>query len=291
LQGLSVADKKQPVKPTTTVAPKRGVARQKAFTMRHLYRMALWAMTAAGALLLAVLSTRSEVGSERIAASFPSLHGRTQVAAAARSSAQPLDAQAETRHLTAAVDDLTAENNELRKRLALVERNMEDVTGSVSRQIAAVKAETAPPWPPDAKPELVTPANATSLVNPTPAGLAVPLPFAPAVVPATVREATAEPTASATDATEYAVDVGSALSIEVLRARWLGIRSAHMQLFAGLTPTVEVREIPRTNRSELRLVVGPLPNAEAAAQLCAALVPYRLSCQPTVFDRQHVVLR
>ena len=91
--------------------------------------------------------------------------------------------------------------------------------------------------------------------------------------------------------TEYGVDIGSALSIQALRARWLGMRSAHPQLFDGLTPTVMLREIPRSKRIELRLVVGPLANAEAAAQLCASLAPYRLSCQPTIFDRRHLALQ
>lgn len=271
-------------------APKRAAAKQKTFTMRHLWRMALWGVTAASALLLAVLSTRSEVGSERIAAVFSAGHGGAQVAA------RPFDAQAETRRLASAVHDLSAENTQLRSRLAALEHNMDDVTGSISRQIEAVKAETAPPWPADAKPEPVTPAVVASIVSPAaplPAGLAAPLPLPPSVKPAAAPAAAAPAAATppAAGSVEYGVDVGSALSIEVLRARWLGIRSAHLQLFADLTPTVTLRAIPRTNRSELRLVVGPLPTSAAAARLCAALAPYRLFCQPTAFDRQHIVLQ
>ena len=52
--------------PTVKPAPKRGAAK-KTFTIRRLWRMALWGATAAGALLLAVLTTRSEVGSQRVA--------------------------------------------------------------------------------------------------------------------------------------------------------------------------------------------------------------------------------
>lgn len=277
--------KQSPSKQPAPAATKRDAAKQqKTLTMRHLWRMTLWGMTAAGTLLLAVLSTRSEVGSERIAAAFPSLHGHSQVA-------QAFDAQAETRRLAAAVNDLTAQNAELKSRLASVERNVDDVTGSVTRQIEAAKAETAPPWPTDAAPEPVTPATVATIVNPTvppPAGFAAPLPLPPSVMPAA---ASPEATPPAAGAREYAVDVGSALSVEALRARWLGLHSAHLQLFAGLTPTVARRDIPQTNRSELRLVVGPLPSSAAAAQLCAALAPYRLFCRPTLFDRQHVVLQ
>jgi hypothetical protein len=47
---------------------------------------------------------------------------------------------------------------------------------------------------------------------------------------------------------------------------------------------VSIRDNPRFNRAELRLVVGPFAEADAAAQLCAALVRFRLPCQRTMFD-------
>jgi hypothetical protein len=90
---------------------------------------------------------------------------------------------------------------------------------------------------------------------------------------------------------KYGVDIGNAVSIEVLRAHWLGIHSAHAKLFEGLKPVVMLRGMSRTGRIELRLVVGPLASAEAAAKLCAALAPYRLPCQPTVFGGEHIALQ
>ena len=42
---------------------------------------------------------------------------------------------------------------------------------------------------------------------------------------------------------------------------------------------------------ELRLVVGPLPNASIAARLCAALSAAGQSCQPAVFDGQRLALQ
>jgi len=48
---------------------------------------------------------------------------------------------------------------------------------------------------------------------------------------------------------------------------------------------------PRAKSVELRLVVGPFADADAAAQLCAALAPFRVLCQPTTYDRQHLVLQ
>ena len=71
--------------------------------------------------------------------------------------------------------------------------------------------------------------------------------------------------------TEFGVDIGSGLTIQALRTRWAAIRTAHPQLFEGLEPIVSVKEVPRTNRIELRLVAGPIAQAGTAAQLCAQL--------------------
>jgi hypothetical protein len=277
-----VVVKNQAIEQPAKTAPKRQAAK-KMFTMRHLWRMALWGATAACALLLAVLTTRSEVGSERVAAMVSSWHGRGAVQVAAR----PFDAQAETKKLATAVRDLTAENDRLKSRLASLEHNVDDLTGSVTRQIEAVKEQTANSWPADAAP----PAGSASIVAPSPPpaeGLDAPLPSPPLAVPS---QSPTDGLASGGIAAEYGVDIGSALSIQTLRARWLGIRSAHAQLFEGLTPTVALREMPQSQHVELRLIVGPLPSSAAAAQLCAALAPYRLFCQPTHFDRRQAALQ
>jgi hypothetical protein len=276
-----VVIKKQAVKPPVKAASKPA-ATKNAFTMRRLWRMTLWGGTAAGALLVAVLSTRSEVGAQRVATIFPSLGGHDRMQVAERS----FDTQAETRRLAGAVHDLTAENDQLQSRLAAVEQNMSDITGSVSRQIAAVRAEGTNPWPADAKPEPISAADIASVIAPT-AGFGAPLPSPPQTSPVPLAPPSA---AASAGPSEFAVDVGSGLSIQALRARWLGIRSAHPQLFEGLIPTVVLREIAKSKRIELRLVVGPLVNAEAAARLCAALAPFRLYCQPASFGPEHIAL-
>jgi hypothetical protein len=40
----------------------------------------------------------------------------------------------------------------------------------------------------------------------------------------------------------------------------------------------------------LRLVMGPLVNAPAAAKLCQRLGRFRLTCQPTIFAGRHLAL-
>jgi hypothetical protein len=65
--------------------------------------------------------------------------------------------------------------------------------------------------------------------------------------------------------------------------RWAG-------LFAGLAPTISLSDMPPSNRPELRLVVGPLVSADAAAKLCTTLRRYRLACQPTIFAGRRLAL-
>jgi hypothetical protein len=281
-----VVVKKLAIRQSVQAAPHRPAAKRP-FTILHLWRMTLWGTTAATALLVAVLTTRSEPGSQRMAALF-SANGSSE----AQVATGPLDPQAQTRKLADAVRGLTRENSEFKSRLAAVEQNVNDITGSVAKQIATVKAETANTWPGDAKPEPITPAIIASIVTPAESassGLGAPFPSPPLTAPATQPAGEAEN--SAASPASYGVDVGGALSIDVLRARWLGIRSAHRHLFEGLTPTVVLRQIGKTNRAELRLVVGPLDSSEAAAHLCAVLAPYRLFCQPTAFDSQHIALQ
>ena len=132
---------------------------------------------------------------------------------------------------------------------------------------------------------------AAALVVPPFAGLPSQL---PAIFDApTPRQATSARTgaAEAPQSAAYAVDLGSAVSIQTLKARWSGTRSAHPQLFVGLQAVATLKEIPRSKHIELRLVVGPLPSPGAAAELCATLASFRVSCQPTNFDGQHLALQ
>ena len=275
-----------------------------AFTMRNLWRMTLWGGVAASALLVAVLASRSDVGAQRIAGLFSIRGDRTQVAA------RPFDAETEARQLAEAVRGLNAENQELKSRLAAVEHNVDDITGSVARQIETIKKTSPVPLPAaDAnRAQAAAPAARAATAElpagpvPAPPGPVAAPPHAAGPAPAAAVPQAASPgpnaaapppriEAPAVPTPQYGVDIGSAVSIQVLRARWLGIRSAHAQLFDGLMPVVMLREVPQTGRVELRLVVGPLANAEAAGKICSALEHYRLSCQPTLFSGQHVALQ
>jgi hypothetical protein len=231
-------------------------------TMHGLWRLVVWGSTAATALLIAVLSSRGVVGSQRAAVAASTLGGGTvaivqPVQTPPQTAAHAFDAQAETKKLAEAVRDLTADNDELKSRLAVVEHSVDDVTGSIERQAKA----SPPPWPDNGSAVPATPAAIATVVAPA---LSLPM--------------------------EYGVDIGSAVSIQALRARWAGIRSAHPQLFEGLAPTISLSEMPQSSRPELRLVLGPLASASAAAKLCTTLERFRLTCQPTIFAGRHLAL-
>jgi hypothetical protein len=260
-------------------APKLVVRRR--FTMRTLRRMAVWGGGAAAALLLAILSSRNDVAAERLASVFQATHlpsSRPQPADAAPT----FDAQAETRRLAEAVRGLAAQDEQTKSRLAAVEHDVDGVTGSVTKQIedaaAARRVEDGPT------------VAATASVSATMTPYAATPPPGNFTVPATIQ-ARMIGGVPAPPEIAYGVDIASGVSLEELRTRWTAIRSAHPQLFAGLEPIATVKEAPRGNRLELRLVVGPLAEAGDAAQLCKSLAAVGLFCQPAMFDGQRLASR
>lgn len=289
---------------------------QPAFTMQSLSRIALWGTTAATALLVAILTSRSDAGSQRIATTPGATDGAPR----------QFDAESAARQLTEAVRGLTEDRDRLITRLAVVEHSLGDITGAIAEQSekamppaaqgtsqtdnfktanaraanapgadapAANSAALPPPWPAGDLPEpgMASSTAAAALVVPPFAGL--PSQLAAIFDAPTPRQATSALTgaAEAPQSAAYAVDLGSAVSIQTLKARWSGTRSAHPQLFVGLQAVATLKEIPRSKHIELRLVVGPLPSPGAAAELCATLVSFRVSCQPTNFDGQHLALQ
>jgi hypothetical protein len=81
---------------------------QPASTMQSLWRMALWGTTAATALLVAILTSRSDAGSQRIATTPGATHGAPR----------QFDAESATRQLVQAVHGLTEDRDRLITRLA-----------------------------------------------------------------------------------------------------------------------------------------------------------------------------
>jgi hypothetical protein len=247
-----------------------------AFTMRGLWRLATWGIAAAASLLVAVLAAYSETGSQRLMAA-PARPDPAQLA-------RKLDI--ETRRLASQVHILTADRDRLAARVASLEHNLDDVTGSIKRQAA-----------------LANPPPAAAPVAPAPAASAIAAPARPkqaAVQPAPAAEpksgagerpppvVAAQDSEAEADKTEFGVDIGGATSFEAVRALWSSTRKAHAALFDGLEPVLKVRENSKKKIVELRLIAGPLATEEAAGRLCAALADAKRHCRPVAFEGQRL---
>jgi hypothetical protein len=88
--------------------------------------------------------------------------------------------------------------------------------------------------------------------------------------------------------TDFAVDLGSANSVNGLRALWRGLRSKAE--LAQLRPIIVVKEGNTGLGMQLRLAAGPLHDAAAAAKICATLVESERPCETTVFDGQRLAM-
>ena len=235
------------------LAPQR-----RGFEMRDLSRVATWGLATLGALTIAAYAASSEVGEDRLIVAVANFRGVPPPERLARAPSDSLTLQ-----LTTTVRELSADREQLLARLDTLERNVSDVTGSIARV-------ANPP---------VAPAPAPAILPP------VIVPDAPPAR-ATPPAQTEEP---ATPKTEFGVDLGRANSVDGLRQLWNTVKGRHGGALEGLRPIVAVREIARSGGVEVRLVAGPLPNAAAAARICA-LLPGS-ACHPTVFDGQRLALR
>lgn len=91
-------------------------------------------------------------------------------------------------------------------------------------------------------------------------------------------------------ASALGVDVGGAINFEGLRALWHATKNNDPSLLDDFYPVVATRENSKTHAAELRLIVGPMPDAEAAAQLCVTLAAVHQYCQPVAFEGQRLVI-
>jgi len=267
---------------------------QTAFTIQRLWRQAVWGCVAAAALLLAVLAAFTDIGSQRAALVFAASntaqppHPQTSQAVAQATTQAPsrsLDAEYVVRQLAQTVRGLADDRDRMMKRLAAVERNVDDMTGSISQQIEAAKAASTPP--------VVPWLNAASMVPISAPETSPPAGWESPPRPSPTAPAAAQPQPDAASPSGYAAygaEIGTASSLKALHARWAGIRSTHLQILDGLSAVVALRENPRSHKTELRLVVGPLASAAVAAQLCASLIAVQLSCLPTMFDGHNLAL-
>ena len=103
---------------------------QRTFRMRDFLRIFVWGLVAAVSLTLAIFAGSTEAGSDR--ARHAALQMREVVLPSGIKPARPLDA-VEGRKLAETVRVLTADRERLLARIAALENNVDDMTGSIKR--------------------------------------------------------------------------------------------------------------------------------------------------------------
>jgi len=261
----------------------------RAVIARKAWRLSAWGAIAFLSLAAATLTAYTETGGRRLAL------GET---AAISHAARIPGADSDTRRLAEAVSVLTADRDRLAARVSALERNLDDVTGSIQSRSAperrSVTNPGASPLPPDlaAAPAARPPGVAGPATPPSPTPViqaATPAVAARAPVLAPIA-ADSGAAASTATRTEFGIDVGTATTVEGLRNLWNALKGTQAPLLEGLRPVVAVREGGKPGAPELRLVAGPLANAGIAARLCAALADAGVSCAPAIFDGQRLAL-
>jgi hypothetical protein len=256
------------------------------FNLRSLLRLALWGAAAAASLGAVVFVAYTNVGSQRLIAAMAG--GQPS---SAQLAARTAETENETRRLTEAVQSLATDRERLLTRIASLERNLQEITGSIQRPAAAMPTASSPPGPPrDTQPQAV------EIATPSPAVEArAPDTTNQPGVPASGNHVAAlsagdEQPINERGPLEFAVDVGSAANFDGLRLLWNSVYGTNPALFDGLHPLVAVRENRRTRSAELRLLVGPFGDTKAATRVCSVLSGMRRPCQPSAFEGQQFSL-
>jgi hypothetical protein len=277
--------------------------------LRGLVRLASWGAAAVCALLLAVFATRTEIGAQRLAGALGSSPATQGARLQADPSARTAELEFETRQLAAAMRSLSADRDRLLARVTVLERSLDDVTGSIPRNAPKITrpAEPEPVPQKDSLPRLdpvvqppqaetAKPIPAPSIIGPSVvATISSPLTI-PTPAPETLMQIGLSPVPvaeeeNAATRTEFGLDLGGAGNLAALRNSWAVIKRSHGELLEGLHPVIAVRDGSRPGTVNLRLIVGPLVNAASAVRLCGRLANAGLSCQPAVFDGQRLALR
>ena len=149
--------------------------------------------------------------------------------------------------------------------------------------LVAAKSFMAPPDPSATK--LIEPGKPVSSV------VASPIPEVVAAVPPSNEEEAEEAAVPkvALQRTEFGVDLGSANSVNGLRALWRGLlKSRSNAPLQALRPVIMIKEGTNGLGMQLHLVAGPLNDAGAAAKICAVITENSRSCETTVFDGQRL---
>lgn len=218
------------------------------------------------------------------------------------------------RALQAKIEEFTRDRDRLAGRIAALEHNLEDMTGSIAKidssRIAASAVRTrvasavepTPPGPAARSVPVLFP-NGPVVLDPLatpPAGIASILPEtgphqdakSEPEQPTPERVAALAPPALERRAPprlhpEFGVELATAPNLEKLRQNWLSAKANYGPLLVGLSP-VAVRD-HHPGSTAVRLVAGPVPTITAARKLCARFAELNGNCWPARIDPADVV--
>lgn len=251
---------------------------------RNIRFPALWMVGAFLSLLLIIFVGSTEGGSERLAL-LPDAIG--SLVGQARGGAQTQVAQAVSHEVQAVRDEtrrLAQERARLEQRVAVIERELNDVTGSVRRQNDVTGSV---PVIDRREPPAEQVANIDPPVSP-PAPR--PEPPSTALKVQKIEEPPAPGAITIATRTQFGLDLGSENTLTGLRSRWLRLAERNKPILSKLDPLVAVRDGPN-GFPVLYLIAGPVADAAEAATLCAQLRTAKVNCQPSPYDGQRLTLR
>ncbi len=153
--------------PSTTTPPKSELPNdhKQLRTTRPPLRVVGWGGMAM--IALGVIS-QTDTGSERLQHAIAFVSG-TGGSVVAQIPPRDLALEAENRRLAAELREMTSEREQLTGRIAVLERSVQDMTGSIKKQteqLEAARAATSPVAPPQPTPPATTPAATVATITP-----------------------------------------------------------------------------------------------------------------------------
>ena len=258
---------------------RRLLARERAVDRGAWLRLSGWGLSAVAAVTIAAYAYDVSGGFRRDHATSADLVRelrQSQQALQQQIQTTAQTSQSEAKRLAASIGTLSSDRDRLYTRVSTLEQSLDSVTGSLSRQAAALASASVAP---------------VAQAVPAPAA-PMPEPVVQAVEtkPAELVAAMANPPPETAAArTVFGVDLGAAPNLDGLRTIWRR-EAAASTVVASLQPVVAVRDRGLPTGVALHLVAGPLGDAAAAAKLCAALGPREKACEPAVYDGQRLAL-
>ena len=289
--------------------PTPEAAKLNRFDIGSLWRIVFWGSSAALAVVVVAGTALSDVGTQRFKIAVASALDHLRPTPAAPSEPPPImivraaeiekqtqelgrqtqefrrqnqELNTQAQQLRETVKQLSADRDQLKTRISLLEQNLEDITGTIKRQ--AQQPAPAPKEPAAAAatpPAITAPPTTTASIVETQPRASTPSPATePAAVPVPPMRTAALPAAQPTEKREFGVDLGGARSLEHLRIAWATIKANAGPDLAGMRPTYAQRQRPNGAIEYRLVVVGGFQDTTEAAALCNRLTAVKLNCRP-----------